>query len=136
VPIAFEQFVQAYPANRRTGRNAALDLWLSLSLDEGQEQEIIASVTAWAQSDEWRRDGGRFVPAIDRFLRDRLYESPPTPPEPEEWAHGVKKCPKCSNFHHLTREECLPPPVEMTEEQVQESRRLLREKLREKGIGL
>jgi len=35
------------------------------------------AIRAWSKSHNWQKDGGQFVPALDRWLRDRGYEDLP-----------------------------------------------------------
>lgn len=39
--------------------------------------EVIAALKAWKRCFEWKKDDGQFVPALDRWIRERRWESLP-----------------------------------------------------------
>lgn len=68
----FEAFWEAYP--RKTAKADALKAWSKLSPDEPLRAVILAAVQAQSLSDEWTRDGGRFVPHGATWLNGRRWE--------------------------------------------------------------
>jgi len=67
----FLQFWKAYPKKR--GRGAAESAWKKAKGKPATE-EIIEAVTAQAQSWDWRKDGGQFVPNPATWINQRRWE--------------------------------------------------------------
>ena len=57
---AFEQFWQAYP--KKVGKDAAQKAFARRKPDKPTIEAMLAAVSAQAASEQWRRDGGQFVP--------------------------------------------------------------------------
>jgi len=60
VRLGFDVFWKAYP--RRTARGAALKAWLKLKPDADLQQKILTAIEAQKKTDQWSKDGGRFIP--------------------------------------------------------------------------
>jgi len=81
---AVERIRSAYPALRRNQRFLETQVLIVEILKLGefgmarQEADILKGLKAWAWSEEWRRDGGRYVPKLYEFIRNRQWETPPT----------------------------------------------------------
>jgi len=44
---------------------------------------LLTSLEAWKATEDWRKQDGEFVPAVDRWIRDRKWADPPEPtPKP------------------------------------------------------
>jgi hypothetical protein len=71
----FGRFWALYP--RKEKKKAARREWASLAPDAAMQERILAAVAAQASSDQWRRDGGRFIPSPDKWLNDRRWEDEP-----------------------------------------------------------
>jgi hypothetical protein len=82
----FDAIVAEYP--RRAGVDAARRVWDAMNPDAQQQAEIARAIQAWIPSAEWRRDGGRYVPKLGRFLRDKRWLDAP---------HRPRRCrlPRC-----------------------------------------
>lgn len=39
--------------------------------------DMLAALKAWSRCQEWKKDEGQFVPALDRWIRDRRWEDLP-----------------------------------------------------------
>lgn len=72
LPADFETFWKAYP--RKVGKRAALAVWKTLNGTRPTVEALVASVKAHAESEEWRADGGRFIPYPVTFLRQGRWE--------------------------------------------------------------
>lgn len=68
-------FWRLYP--RAVDEQLSRRAWLRLSPGPDLQREIAAAVRAWAASDEWRRDGGRYVPKPHRWLARRRWTDVP-----------------------------------------------------------
>lgn len=75
----FETFWRCYP--RKASKKDALRAWNKLDPNEDLVQQIIEAVIWQSQSDDWLRDGGRYVPYPATFLRGERWtdEKPETP---------------------------------------------------------
>ncbi len=65
---AFEKFWDRYPKKMSHGK--ARKVFEALAPDADLLAQMLASITAWCTSDEWRRDAGRWAPKPDRWLRE------------------------------------------------------------------
>ena len=43
-------------------------------------------LAAWKKSDEWAKDGGKYIPSAARFLADKIFQE-----EPHVWQPPVKQ---------------------------------------------
>lgn len=76
----FETIAAGYP--RRAGIDAARRDWAELAPDEKLQAEIARAIQAWIPSAEWQRDGGRFIPKLGKFLRDKRWLDAPAQAAP------------------------------------------------------
>ncbi len=77
----FDTVAAGYP--RRSGINAARRDWDALAPDAPLQAEIARAIKAWIPSDEWQREGGRYVPTFGKFLRDKRWlDAPGTAVQP------------------------------------------------------
>jgi len=67
----FETFWTAYPKKKAKGD--AEKAWLSMRCSEHLES-ILGGITASRKSDQWQKDGGKFIPHPATWLRDRGWE--------------------------------------------------------------
>jgi hypothetical protein len=63
--IDFDAFWRAYP--RKVARKDAEKAWLSVKPDD--RPKIIAAIARAKKCDDWRRDGGRYIPYAGTYLR-------------------------------------------------------------------
>lgn len=70
--IDFENFWQAFP--RKVGKGAALKLWKRLGPSQELQARIIAAVGSQRQSDQWRREDGRFIPHPATWLNQGRWD--------------------------------------------------------------
>jgi hypothetical protein len=68
----FERFWHAYP--RRQHRKEALKAWRRLAPDLALCRVMSAALQAQARSDQWTRDGGRYIPLASSWLNGRYWE--------------------------------------------------------------
>lgn len=68
----FARFWQAYPRKRSKGD--AWKAWRALAPCPGLVQRLIAALGQARQSEDWRREGGRFIPYPATWLRARGWE--------------------------------------------------------------
>ena len=72
LPDGFEQFWSAYPAKK--AKPAAVKAWAKLHPDEQMQAEILAAIERERRSEQWTRDGGRFIPHPTTWLNQRRWE--------------------------------------------------------------
>jgi hypothetical protein len=78
----FEAFWEKYPKKR--GYAEAIAAWCaSPPRTEDDVGALMAGLSFWAKSEEWQRDGGRYVPNPAKFIGDRRWLERP-PPKPED----------------------------------------------------
>lgn len=101
VDMGFQEFFEAYPPEARRYKGSAGKAWkiLSKRRELPAMWRLMESLDAWKRSDEWAKDGGRWIPSAERFLADKIFLETPhvwTPPKPqekpeEEWQVRLRK---------------------------------------------
>lgn len=76
---AFERFYFSYP--RKVAKPEALRAWKSLSLQNGSFERLMTALEAAKGSEQWLKEGGRFIPHPATWLRQRRFEDEPPPPQ-------------------------------------------------------
>jgi hypothetical protein len=66
LPVGFGAFWSAYP--RKVGKGAAEKAWLKISPDSSLLVQILKSVGEQCDSEQWLRDGGKFIPHPTTWL--------------------------------------------------------------------
>lgn len=88
--MGFQQLVDAYPVGHVGSLEEARRVWERMR----QRRELpglprlLGGVAIWQDSDQWNRDGGRYIKRLANFLRDRMWEVAPPAPEkliPDDW---------------------------------------------------
>ena len=72
----------AFPerGRRRSSRKKLHDSWKRLpAKDRPSVQTLLDAIAAWRTTEDWQKDSGEFVPALDRWIRDRKWADLPTP---------------------------------------------------------
>ena len=81
LPQNFEVFWAACP--RKVGRGAAEKIWRNLNPDETLAMRIIKAMTEQRNQEQWKRDGGKYIPHPSTWLNGRRWEdeitASPTP---------------------------------------------------------
>ena len=72
----FTTFWSTYP--KKVGKGAALKAWTSLRPDEALLRVMVAALEWQCQSDQWLRDGGRFIPNPSTWLNQSRWTDEPT----------------------------------------------------------
>lgn len=71
----FARFWAAYP--RKTGKGEARKVFEKINPSESLTERMIEAVQAQAQSSQWRREGGQFIPHPATWLRQGRWEDEP-----------------------------------------------------------
>ena len=68
----FERFWAAYP--RKEAKQAAWESFDEIEPDETLLETMITAIEAWKKSDQWTREGGRFIPHPGTWLNQKRWE--------------------------------------------------------------
>lgn len=71
-----KRFMESYPRHRLSDPDEMREPWEDLQL-EGLHEQVLSNLEAWKTSDQWMREGGRYVPKSAKFLLQGLYETSP-----------------------------------------------------------
>lgn len=69
--IMFSRFWDAYP--KKMHRSEALRAFTELNPDSALTDVIVNSVIDWKTSDDWEKDGGKYIPLPENFLSKKRY---------------------------------------------------------------
>lgn len=78
---SFDVFWSSYP--KKVAKQDALKAFLKLKLQNGDFDKALSSLEAAKKSDQWRRDGGKFIPHAATWLNGRRFEDEVTQPVKE-----------------------------------------------------
>lgn len=80
----FDRFWAAYP--KKVGKGAAEKAFSKAPIN-GHLADVLSALDRQKQSEQWRRDGGQFIPNPATWLNQRRWEDgDPTPPQPPRLA--------------------------------------------------
>ena len=77
----FEEFYGEFPLH--VSKQDAIRAWNKLRPDEALRGEIMASLEKQKKSDQWRREGGRYIPHPATWLNGRRWEDEAVQPMPD-----------------------------------------------------
>ncbi len=69
----FEIFFQAYPKKRLRDRINAKKAWDACA-DRPPLDELLATLERWKKTEQWQKEGGRFITSITNWIADRRWE--------------------------------------------------------------
>jgi hypothetical protein len=75
VSVLVDLFLAAYPAHRRGKRETVVSALLRLHPDRTLFERIHKALETFKESDEWRREDGRWIPGAAKWLESRAWES-------------------------------------------------------------
>lgn len=66
----FQQFVSEYPEHRSLGQYRTFLAWERQGIDGDPElfEKTMKWLRSWVASDDWTKDGGKYVPNMDKFM--------------------------------------------------------------------
>lgn len=82
----FDQFWQAYP--KRVAKKPARRAWDKLHVDNDLLAKILAALAWQKRSDDWQRDGGRYIPNPATWLNGGRWEDEHNPVPEDKQARG------------------------------------------------
>jgi hypothetical protein len=68
----FADFWKAYPKHQ--DKQGALKAFQKLKPDQELLDQMIKSINAWKQSEQWTKDGGQYIPMPTTWLNRRRWE--------------------------------------------------------------
>jgi hypothetical protein len=89
----WDEFLAEWPDDKR-GVNLGCQFWVSLidcgEITESNVCEVFAGLGRWKASEQWRKDGGQYIPAIAKpdgegWLQKRAWKDWPKQAEKESW---------------------------------------------------
>lgn len=105
----FEKFWAAYP--NRKAKGAALKAFTKLNPNEQLMASILQAIERAKTSDQWRRDGGRFIPYPATWLNEQRWDDEAVADDddrPPEWKKRAVKTPDGYFRHAKTGQPCGP----------------------------
>jgi hypothetical protein len=78
VDNAFEDFYTAYP--KKVGKQDALKAWDKIKPDLALQTKIMSALGAAIRSEDWRKEGGKFIPYPTTWLNGKRWEDEPGAP--------------------------------------------------------
>jgi hypothetical protein len=94
--IWFSQFWDEYP--KKVSKKDAQSAWKSLKVGPELMAKIMDGLREWITSDQWTRDGGRFIPYPATWLRKRRWEDNIEQPVPSSPAPAPVKNVVAQNY--------------------------------------
>ena len=82
----FDQFWQAYP--KRVAKKPARRAWDKLHVDNDLLAKILAALAWQKRTDDWQRDGGRYIPNPATWLNGGRWEDEHNPVTEDKQARG------------------------------------------------
>jgi hypothetical protein len=73
--VAFDDLWKEYPKQQK--RDRALAAFAALNPPPDLAARMVASVKRWSESEQWRRDDGRYIPLLANWLKARGWEETP-----------------------------------------------------------
>ena len=74
-PSDFLDFLNAYPPHRRySGQSEAINLWTELNPDLDFRRVIMGALANHKASEDWKKEGGRYVPGIAKWLEQEKWQ--------------------------------------------------------------
>lgn len=77
-----QEFLPAYPENRRVQVRTARAEARKLKLNPDQRREVLERLRRCVASDEWTKDGGQWIPGAGKFFADGWWQREPTTIKP------------------------------------------------------
>ena len=82
VSVSFESIFSQYP--KTDGYEEGRLVWAGMKLAPEEVWAIKSSLAVWMGSEDWRKEGGRFVCRLDNWLKNRGWEKLPREPAHNE----------------------------------------------------
>ena len=87
-PKDFLEFWKVYP--RKEGKRAAYMVWKRLKKEMPPLKELLSVIEKQKESDQWRQNGGKFIPHPRTWLNQGRWEDVPLMGEEDDITRGIK----------------------------------------------
>lgn len=67
-PMAFGKVWDSYPEIRRGAKGTAMEMFLTVIQTEADQELAVRNLEAWKRSEQWAKEGGRYVPLLSNWL--------------------------------------------------------------------
>ena len=84
----FEKFRNEYPGHRRGGKWQDWKSWQVAKRAGMTAEQAHEYLSHWKQSPKWKKDGGTYIVALSKWLRDGYWDTQPADYEPSTSAPG------------------------------------------------
>ena len=74
--IDFDSLWNAYPAKRRANRAKCRETFESV---EAQISDLLAALDRQKDSEDWTKEGGKYIPGLYKWLTESRWETAPEP---------------------------------------------------------
>ena len=103
VDMGFQEFFDAYPPQSRGYAGSAGKAWKALAKRKALPAmwRLMDSLDAWKKSDEWAKEGGKYIPAAARFLADKIFQE-----EPHVWKPPTKQAEEMPDWEKRRLKAC------------------------------
>ena len=81
--VWFERFWSAYP-NHRCGKSSALKAWRKIKPSPALAEAIVAAVERQKGWEQWKRNGGQYIPMATTWLNQQRWDAEDSKPEEGE----------------------------------------------------
>jgi hypothetical protein len=84
----YEELVEAGPTDRREvdlGAQIWIQLVESREITGANVAEVFAGLERWKASEQWRKDNGKYIPSIAKWLQKRAWKDYPKQAEVNSW---------------------------------------------------
>lgn len=92
----FDVFWEAYP--NKVAKQDAIKAWKKIKPDKELLGKIMSGLAKWIASDEWSREGGRFIPHPSTWLNGRRWEDEVRRVEPASEKASAKRTLPAQDF--------------------------------------
>lgn len=102
--VDFAQVVDAYPDGHVAPRGEAARVWLRLKA-QGKLPglpRMLQAISEWADSEEWAKDGGQYIPKLANFLRNHQWADSPRQ-DVDVWSAQIRRMTRQLEEHDRRR---------------------------------
>ena len=114
----FTEFWEAYP--RKEAKKNALAAWRKLKIAPPLMADIMYGLRKWTTSDQWTRDGGRYIPLPATWLNGRRWEDEITAPAPAKPTPAPVKRNSAGDYEQRDYSGIQQQAMDRTEQRIME----------------
>lgn len=80
----FQKLLSEYPEARRGSASQAEEMFRVEITSEDEFDQAMENLADWKRSEQWAKEGGRFIPYLSNWLERRIWKTSPTGSEHKE----------------------------------------------------